>query len=254
MNLAAKVTTGVAVLVVGGLVALAVPSVSAAYAEVSAWAVFQPTERRTAEPASEEDGDQVGEQTIDELGDGYVYVGNGTAIPKGSPAGCEDPAWIHQGEMSASLSGDLVDRGARDLAAGTAGLDDEGRIVSYTVAPGDALYAIGDRFCIANALTIADLNHTRTIQPGEVLLLHPDRSIPWVPYLIPAGAPAGYRQIPYQVAIEAMGTAADAGDVEAMRAIFADGLSSMFPNPAHADMIAQALDGGDLHVLRQMFP
>ena len=252
MNFAAKITTGVAVLVVGGLVALAVPTVSAAYAEVSSWAIFQPTEEPTVEPPSDED-DPIGQKMIEELGDGYVYVGNGTAIPKDSPAGCKNPAWIHLGGMSASLSGDLVDRGARDLAAGTAGLDDDGRVLTYTVEPGDALYAIGDRFCIANALTIATLNHTRTIQPGEVLLLHPDGSIPWIPYFNPAGAPAGYQQIPYQLAIEAMSSAAQAGDLQAMRAIFTDRLSGLFPNPAHADLIKQALDVGDIEVLRQMF-
>ena len=256
MNLAAKITTGVAVLLVGGLVALAVPTVSGAYAEMSSWAIFPPTGEATEGPSGESasaEDDPIGEKMIDELGDGYVYVGNGTAIPKGSPAGCEAPAWLHVGGMSASLSGDLVDRGARDLAAGTAGLDDEGRIVTYTVAPGDALYAIGDRFCIANALTIADLNHTRTIQPGEVLLLHPDSSIPWIPYFNPADAPAGYQQIPYQLAVEAMSAAAHAGDLDAMRAIFADELSALFPNRAHADVIAKALDAGDLDVLRQMF-
>lgn len=257
MNLAAKITTGVAVVVVGGLVAIAVPTVSAAWVEMSSWAIFRPAEAPTAEAAPTEaasgEDDPIGKQMIDELGDGYVYVGNGTAIPKGSPAGCEDPAWLHLGAMSASLSGDLVDRGARDLAAGTAGVDEGGRIVTYTVAPGDALFAIGERFCIANALTIATLNHTRTIQPGEVLLLHPDGSIPWVPYFNPADAPAGYQQIPYQLAVEAMSTAAHAGDVEAMRAIFADGLSGMFPSQADADLIAQALDAGDLDVLRQMF-
>jgi LysM repeat protein len=155
--------------------------------------------------------------------------------------------------MSASLSGDLVDQGARDLAAGTAGLDDGGRIVTYTVASGDALYAIGDRFCIANALTIATLNHTRTIQPGEVLLLHPASSIPWIPYFNPADAPAGYQQIPYQLAVEAMSAAAHADDLDAMRAIFADDLSGLFPNPVDADVIARALEAGDLDVLRQMF-
>lgn len=251
MNLAAKIATGV-VVVVGGLVALAVPTVSAVYAEVSSWEFFHATGAPTVEVASAED-DPIGKKMIDELGDGYVYVGNGTAIPKGSPAGCEDPAWLNVGGMSASLSGDLVDRGARELAAGTAGLDDGGRVVTYTVAPGDALYAIGDRFCIADPLTIATLNHTRTIQPGEVLLLHPDSSIPWVPYFNPVDAPAGYQQIPYQLAVEAMSAAALVGDLHAMRAIFADELSSLFPNPADADVIAHALEVGDLDVLRQMF-
>lgn len=252
MDLPGKITIGVAALVMGGLVALAVPTVSAVYSEVSSWAMFQPAEEPTVEPTSAED-DAIAERMIDELGDDYVYVGNGTAIPKGNPAGCEEPRWIHLGGMSASLNGDLVDRGARDLAAGTAGLDDEGRIVTYTVAPGDALFAIGERFCIANALTVAALNHTRTIQPGEVLLLHPNSSIPWVPYFNPIDAPDGYEQIPYQRAIEAMSAAAAAGDVNAMRQIFADDLAGLFPNPAHAEVIAQALEAGDLGVLRQMF-
>lgn len=125
--------------------------------------------------------------------------------------------------------------------------------MTYTVAAGDALYAIGDRFCIANALTIATLTHTRTIQPGEVLLLRPDSSIPWIPYFNPDDAPAGYQQIPYQAAVEAMSAAAHADDLEGMRAIFAEDLSFLFPNPADADVIARALDAGDLEVLRQMF-
>lgn len=256
MNRAAKVTTGVVALVVAGLVALAAPTLVGTYGEVSSWALFQPTEEPTAEPTAEPvsaEDDAIGKKMIDELGDGYVYVGNGTAIPKGSPAGCENPAWLHVGGMEASLSGELVDRGVRDLAAGTAGLDDDGRIMTYTVAPGDAPYAIGDRFCVANALTIPMLNHTRTIQPGEVLLLHPDSSIPWVPYFNPDDAPAGYQQIPYQLAVEAMSAAAHANDLDAMRAIFANDLAHLFPNPADADLIAQALDAGDLHALRQMF-
>lgn len=253
MTVAAKITAGVAALVVGGLVALAAPAVSGAYAEMSSWAIFQPPEEPTVESTSPEDEDALGTEMIDEPGDGYVYVGNGTEIPKGTPPGCDDPAWLHIGGMSASLSRNLVDRGERDLAAGTTGTDEEGRIVTYTVAPGDALYAIGDRFCIANALTLAMLNHTRTIQPGEVLLLHPDSSIPWIPYFNPAGAPAGYQQIPYQLAVEAMSAAAHADDLDAMRRIFAEDLARLFPHPADADVIAKALDAGDLDKLRQMF-
>lgn len=125
--------------------------------------------------------------------------------------------------------------------------------MTYTVAAGDALYSIGERFCIGNATTIAMLNHTRTIQPDEVLLLHPDSSIPWVPYYLPDDAPAGYQQIPYQLAIEAMSAAAHADDLDRMRAIFSDELSQMFPNQADADVIARALDAGDMDALRQMF-
>jgi hypothetical protein len=92
MNLAAKVTTGVALLVVGGLVALAVPTVSGAYAEMSSWAMFQPTAAPTGEPTAEQtsEDDPIGEKMIDELGDGYVYVGNGTAIPRTVLPGARD--------------------------------------------------------------------------------------------------------------------------------------------------------------------
>lgn len=256
MTRAAKAATGVVVVVVAGLVSLAAPAVASVSSAVSSWALFQPIEEPVAESAAESsvgEDDDIGKRMIDELGDEYVYVGNGTAIPKGSPAGCEKPAWLHIGRMKASLSGELVDRGVRDLAAGTTGLNEDGQIVTYTVAPGDAPYAIGDRFCIANPLAITMLNHTRTIQPGETLLLHPDSSIPWIPYFNPDDAPAGYQQIPYQLAIEAMSTAAHAGDLDAMRTIFANDLAHLFPNPADADVIAQALDAGDLDVLRQMF-
>lgn len=251
MNLAGKITAGAAVLVVGGLVALAAPAIATVQGELSSWAAFQPT----ADPDIGEapDDDPIGQNMIEELGDGFIYVGNGTAIPRDSPPGCENPVWLHIGEMSASLSGDLVDRGARELAAGTVGMDDDGRIVTYMVAPGDAPYAIGDRFCLANATMLTTLNHTQTIQPGQVLLVHPDASIPWIPYFNPADAPAGYEQIPYQRAIEAMCAAARSGDLDAMRDIFADELSSLFPDPADADLIADALNAGDLDVLRQMF-
>lgn len=50
-----------------------------------------------------------------------------------------------------------------------------------------------------------------------------------------------------------MSVAAKTGDRDAMRAIFANDLSDLLPIPAHADVIAGALDAGDLDVLRQMF-
>ncbi|QKJ18045.1 LysM peptidoglycan-binding domain-containing protein [Microbacterium hominis] len=162
-------------------------------------------------------------------------------------------ARINLGGNSASVTGDLVDTGEREFAAGAVGKDDSGRVVTYTVATGDAVFAIAERFCIDNPGAITELNHTRTIQPDEVLLLSPDSSIPWVPYFNPAGAPAGYQQIPYQLAIEAMSTAAAAGDIDSLRSIFANELSALFPNPADADEIQRALDAGDLDVLRQMF-
>lgn len=253
MHLAGKITLGAAVLVVGGLVILAVPAVAAATGVISSWANSEPT-AAPSDPDPVEDSDAgIEQKMMDELGDGYVYVGNGTAIPENSPAGCAEPRWLHVGGGRASINGDLIDRGVNDLARGTVGLDADGEVKTYTVEPGDALYAIGDRFCIANALTIATLNHTRTIQPGEVLLLAPDSSIPWVDYFNPRSAEGGYQQIPYQLAVEAMSAAAWAGEVDQMRAIFTNELRALYPDPAEADVIAQALAAGDLEVLRQMF-
>lgn len=250
MNLAGKFTVGATVVIVGGLVALAAPAVAGVHAELSSWAIFTPKDDSHDERETDVDP---GGAAVDELGDGYVDVGHGIAIPRNSPPGCDEPAWLHLGAMSASLSGELVDRGARDFAEGSAILDPEGRVVSYSVAPGDALSAIGERFCLANAGTIATLNHTRTIHPGDTLLLHPNASLPWIPYFNPADAPGGYQQVPYQRAIEAMSEAAHAGDLDAMRAIFTDDLAGLFPDPADAELIADALAVGDLGVLRQMF-
>ncbi|MDQ7876975.1 hypothetical protein Q9R08_03205 [Microbacterium sp. QXD-8] len=49
-----------------------------------------------------------------------------------------------------------------------------------------------------------------------------------------------------------MSATAHAGDLDGMRAIFSNGLSGLFPDPAEAEVIAQALDAGDPDVLRQM--
>lgn len=253
MNLAGKVTFGAAALVVGGLVVLAAPAVGAATGLVSSWADSVRTGESPEMTSAGEDDAVVEDKSLDQLGDGYVDVGNGTAIPKGTPAGCEEPRWLHVGNGHASINGELTDRGVREFARGTVGTGTDGNVKTYTVAPGDALYAIGDRFCITNALEIATLNHTRTIQPGEVLLLAPDSSIPWVEYFNPRRAPAGYQQIPYQLAIEAMSSAAWAGDVERMRDIFANELRALYPDSAEADVIARALDAGDIDALRQMF-
>jgi hypothetical protein len=237
MNLAAKITTAAAVIVVGGLIALAAPAF-AAIGQVAQGAAkgvgdTRETPAPTAEPAPE------------------LVVTEPAPVVDSDP--CAERVRINAGRMRASVTGDLVDMGAHDLAAGTVDLDDEGRIKTYTVASGDALYAIGDRFCIENPLVLSGLNHTHMIAPGEVLLLAPDSSIPWVDYYIPPDAPGGFEQIPYQLALQAMSRAAHAGDVDAMRAIFADSLAEMFPRQADADLIAHALDEGNLDVLRQMF-
>lgn len=122
------------------------------------------------------------------------------------------------------------------------------------MAAGDAVNAIGDRFCLGNALALNEVNHTQVIHPGDVLILTPDPAIAWIPFYAPTDAPAGFLQAPYQVAMEEMGDASAAGDVDAMRAIWADRLAPMTTDSSDIDAVTQALDAGDLTVLRQMFP
>lgn len=181
-------------------------------------------------------------------------VPEATPTPEATkPEECKGMKAITFGRMSASLIGERKDQGARPFAEGEVSLDAEGNAVSYTVAPGDVGEVIGERLCIRNGGQLGVLNHVRTIQPGQVLWLNPDPDVPWVPYYQPPEFPEGFQQIPYQQAIEAMGAAVDAGDVDTMRAIWANELSAMFANQQDIDTIQQALDAGDLNALRQMF-
>jgi len=105
--------------------------------------------------------------------------------PYGPPGGgfgdCAESAYIHMGsqdgqDFTASLFGKLVDTGVREFAAGTPAFADDGRIATYTVAPGDVPTAIGDRFCIWNGMSLTTLNGipgSTAIQPGQVLVLDP---------------------------------------------------------------------------------
>lgn len=173
--------------------------------------------------------------------------------PQDARFDCEHDIWVGIHRMSVDAIEGLVDMGAREHATGTVGRDDEGRIVSYTVASDDVPAAIGERLCIVNGGLLGMMNHVRTIQPGQVLWLDPDPDAPWVPYYQPPEAVAGQPQIPYQQAIEEMGQAADAADVDAMRRIWDDRLSAMFANPDDRAVVDRELEAGDLDVLRQMF-
>ncbi|WP_124293287.1 hypothetical protein [Microbacterium sp. ABRD28] len=76
MNLGAKITTGVAVLVVGGLVALAAPAVTAVHAEMSSWAIVAGAEEPTsyrAGPASNQ-VDTTGEEMAGQVDTGDLDV------------------------------------------------------------------------------------------------------------------------------------------------------------------------------------
>jgi hypothetical protein len=80
------------------------------------------------------------------------------------------------GSWTATLTGDLVDMGTREFAVGEVGYAADGRIATYTVAPGDSTWAIGDRFCLYHGLALLSLNGYpggHAIQPGDVLVLDP---------------------------------------------------------------------------------
>lgn len=84
-----------------------------------------------------------------------------------------------EGRVFAELKHELIDLGSRDNAAGDTTLDANGKILSYTVAPGDSPIAIGDRFCV-DYITVLQYNRTwPEIDPGEVLVLSPDPTIQW---------------------------------------------------------------------------
>jgi len=191
MRLASRIVVGVAcAAVVAGLAAMAVP----AFAPLGAVATVANglvTSLESPAPASSTAPPRRDPAALPE---GYIDVGNGTSIPGGGFGDCAAPAFIHIGRQDGqpwqvSLFGDLVDTGVREFATGTAGFTADGRIATYTVAPGDAPEAIGDRFCIWNGLSIPTLNGipgSTAIQPGDVLVLDP-AAVPGFVYHYPYG-------------------------------------------------------------------
>ncbi|WP_156138871.1 hypothetical protein [Microbacterium mangrovi] len=68
------------------------------------------------------------------------------------------------------------DRGPREFATGTPLLTENGRLVAYTVAPGDAEIAIADRFCLSQEALDTIFNARRhclgaELMPGDVFNL-----------------------------------------------------------------------------------
>ncbi len=130
--------------------------------------------------------DPTGKPTVaasPDIPDGYVDMGDGTWIPDGGPGDCDASAMISikgQGNVPDTARllrpENLADMGPREFAHGQVGYNDDGGIVTYTVAAGDSLGAIGDRFCIYNGLMLATLNGYKgyqLIQPGDLLVLDP---------------------------------------------------------------------------------
>lgn len=74
---------------------------------------------------------------------------------------------------------ELADTGSRAFASGMVETDADGSVVSYTVEPGDAGLAIGERFCV-DYVTLLQFNHVwPEIHPGDVLELVVDESQPF---------------------------------------------------------------------------
>lgn len=176
----AKVVAGVVcAVVVVGLAAMTVPAFAplGTVASVAAGlrSSLESTPSDATTPSASAPDDPYGPP------EGYVDVGNGTWIPGGGFGDCAESADIHLGsqdgqDFTASLFGKLVDTGVREFAAGTPAFADDGRIATYTVAPGDVPTAIGDRFCIWNGMSLTTLNGipgSTAIQPGQVLVLDP---------------------------------------------------------------------------------
>lgn len=163
VTLAGKITIGVATLVVGGLIALAVPAIASigqtAHSAAEGVSNLAETFEPTAEPVAAE---PTPEPTPRD--------------PKQAAAwaiGCDDfglhPSY---GGMPVATY-PRPDRGPSEYAQGTVALDDEGNVKSYTVAPGDSGMAIGERFCI-DYVSLLTVNHAfPTLQPGQVLEISP---------------------------------------------------------------------------------
>ncbi|GAA3651356.1 hypothetical protein [Microbacterium marinilacus] len=145
----------------------------------------------------------------------------------------------------------LKDLGVREFAQGEVTLDEDGVPVTYTVEPGDVEAVIAERLCAYPVL--ASMNHEHYVYPGLVLWLNPDPETPSLDFYAPRDAEAGFKQIPYQEAITAAGVAADAGDIDTVRAIWNDTPLGMFTDQEAIDTIQQVVDSGDPDALRQLF-
>lgn len=184
MNLAAKVTTGVAALVVVGLGALAAPAIGATWTAAApfvetaadAFAAPVPTPEPTVEPVVEVEEPPPGiapEGPLDRDGRVRIELGWGTSVSV-LPGACI-PALIEHGK----LLGTVIDHGESLHAQGVAIYNEAGKIKGYEVAEGDTLTSIGERFCMAGShIYGANRMNQRAggeneLLPGEVLVLDP---------------------------------------------------------------------------------
>ena len=164
MNRAAKVTTGVAVLIVGCLVALTAPAV-AAIGQAANGTAQGVSNLATPLDASPESVAETVDSESPEPRD-----------PKQAAAwaiGCDDFGLARGYSGSPQATYPRPDRGPSEFASGTVTLDPEGNVATYTVAPGDAGMSIGERFCIDYVSLLAVNDAFPTLQPGQVLTINP---------------------------------------------------------------------------------
>lgn len=254
MDLRAKIALGVSALVIGGLVAVAVPTIAvmADAVHTTAQGVAELTKTSTPSPTPAPTERASDEQSLAEQG--YVDLGDGTWIPAGGPGDCSTTAMLGVKDgVQQMLGGAVTDMGAREGARGEV-VSDEAGIRSYIVAPNDNLIAIGERLCVSYPGLIS-FNHVLgvAIQPNQELILRPDPSIPWIDPYSPYGAiPNETNTVAYNTAIYEMGTFVRNRDLAAARALW----TRLAPDidPAIVPFVASAFESGDWYVLGHLFP
>lgn len=160
MSRTAKLAVILSALVVAGLVAVAAPAVASVASEVGGWALFNEAEPVAEDEPVVEDEEAAEIEPSDPLQEAAWAIG------------CDDFAAVG-GYAGAPRPSPRPDMGARELAAGSVTLGTDGEVQTYTVAPGDAGAAIGERFCV-DYVTLLVANDTfPTIHPGDVLRINP---------------------------------------------------------------------------------
>jgi hypothetical protein len=162
MNRSQWIATAVSGLVVVGLVALAAPVVAGSVDEVSTWTMPAAEPAAAAEPV-----------TAEPVAERAVPSSIRTPTPDGTHGDCVLLYYPTSGFRPALDA--PIDNGPREFATGTVELDADGIPTAYTVAPGDAMQAIGARFCTfsTNVFYLNEVHLRGAIQPGDVLRLRP---------------------------------------------------------------------------------
>lgn len=163
MNVAGKISVAASVLVVGGLVALAAPAVASTVGTLTGWALSQPAPDPVAETAA--DAEPTPEPSAESTSEPSAESGKDT-----THGDCE-LLYYPEGGISPALDAP-IDTGAREFAQVAVELVD-GIPTLYTVAPGDAMFGIGTRFCTFSTgiFYFNDVHLQGTIHPGDVLRL-----------------------------------------------------------------------------------